>query len=448
MTFTSVFVAGLLQKPTSRITIPKEAKEPTGGGLSRNHGPAPSYYQIAWVHFSAKPARNRCPALPVECARPWHRHNGDNHCCVDDTTAGSGNMFAAPVLAETIRRRPPHSGDPMSDHVEPITFVAGPKRIWPYVRQAAAFIAPLVVLLLAWPVIVTLFDVNPRVFPSVQAVLSAAVDGLRDGTLVAHVAASLGRVALGTVLAVAVAVPLGVAMGVNAGVWALLTPLVPVLLSSCWNRPDSNCNTLVWVRIWRDHICHLQRCFLYCRIQYPPRRISDPALTAPRGGFAWRWATRYADGGSSPRGSSQYSDRRSLWLGFAWRGLIAAEMIATDVGLGYMLFVARDFYRTEVIVLGMIIIGIIWLLIDRLLLAPLERATIERWGLGTAHMSLIGQASGSRRPLGSALAIPRGSRALPSDRGTLVGRGSSRRPPAGLFPRPLGSGERLRRPYL
>lgn len=68
-------------------------------------------------------------------------------------------------------------------------------------------------------------------------------------------------------------------------------------------------------------------------------------------------------------------------LGFAWRGLIAAEMIATNVGLGYMLFVARDFYRTEVIVLGMVIIGVLWLLIDRLLLAPLERRTIERWGL-------------------------------------------------------------------
>ncbi|MFP5407140.1 MAG: ABC transporter permease subunit, partial [Gammaproteobacteria bacterium] len=67
-------------------------------------------------------------------------------------------------------------------------------------------------------------------------------------------------------------------------------------------------------------------------------------------------------------------------LGFAWRGLIAAEMIATNVGLGYMLFVARDFYRTEVIVFGMIVIGVLWLLIDRLLLVPLERATMERWG--------------------------------------------------------------------
>ncbi len=101
MTFTTVYVAGLLQKPTSGISCPKEAKDPTGGGLSSNRDPAPSYYQIERVHL-AKAARNRCPALPVECARPWYRHAGDDHCCVDDTTAGSGNMFAAPVLAEMI----------------------------------------------------------------------------------------------------------------------------------------------------------------------------------------------------------------------------------------------------------------------------------------------------------------------------------------------------------
>lgn len=68
-------------------------------------------------------------------------------------------------------------------------------------------------------------------------------------------------------------------------------------------------------------------------------------------------------------------------MGFAWRGLIAAEMIATDLGLGYMLFTARDFYKTEVIVLGMVVIGLLWLALDRLLLAPLERVTTERWGM-------------------------------------------------------------------
>ena len=76
-------------------------------------------------------------------------------------------------------------------------------------------------------------------------------------------------------------------------------------------------------------------------------------------------------------------------LGFAWRGLIAAEMIATNVGLGYMLFVARDFYRTEVIVLGMIVIGAIWLLIDRLLLVPLERVDHRALGHGEARMNIL-----------------------------------------------------------
>jgi taurine transport system permease protein len=46
-----------------------------------------------------------------------------------------------------------------------------------------------------------------------------------------------------------------------------------------------------------------------------------------------------------------------------------------------MLFLARDFYKTEEMVLGMIIIGVLWVLLDRLALAPWERRTIERWGL-------------------------------------------------------------------
>ena len=67
-----------------------------------------------------------------------------------------------------------------------------------------------------------------------------------------------------------------------------------------------------------------------------------------------------------------------------WIGLCHAVVdlpIATDQGLGYMLFLARDFYRTEVIVMGMIVIGLLWLALDRLVLAPLERATVERWGM-------------------------------------------------------------------
>jgi NitT/TauT family transport system permease protein/taurine transport system permease protein len=68
-------------------------------------------------------------------------------------------------------------------------------------------------------------------------------------------------------------------------------------------------------------------------------------------------------------------------LGYGWRGLVAAEIIATNAGIGYSLFLAQKFFRTDVIIAGMVIIGLLWLLMDRALLAPLERRTVERWGM-------------------------------------------------------------------
>jgi NitT/TauT family transport system permease protein/taurine transport system permease protein len=68
-------------------------------------------------------------------------------------------------------------------------------------------------------------------------------------------------------------------------------------------------------------------------------------------------------------------------LGYGWRGLVAAEIIATNAGIGYSLFLAQKFFRTDVIIAGMVIIGLLWLIMDRALLAPLERRTVERWGM-------------------------------------------------------------------
>ena len=56
-------------------------------------------------------------------------------------------------------------------------------------------------------------------------------------------------------------------------------------------------------------------------------------------------------------------------------------MIAGTTGLGYMTIEAVQWYKTDTIILGMIVIGVLWLLLDRLLFVPLERRTIHRWGL-------------------------------------------------------------------
>ncbi len=246
---------------------------------------------------------------------------------------------------------------------------------------AASFAAPLLGLLVLWVVVVHAFDVNPRVFPGPGAVGHAALESLRDGTLAAHVGASLARVALGTALAVLVAVPLGVAMGVSQAVSDFLTPLFrffSVLAGIAW-IPIAT----LWFGYGFGAIVFVIFNAVFFIVAYNtllgvstiPKSLRHAA--ASLGAGRWATLTEVLLPGALPNIVTGIR----TGLGFAWRGLIAAEMIATNVGLGYMLFVARDFYRTEVIVFGMIVIGLLWLLIDRLFLAPLERATIERWGL-------------------------------------------------------------------
>lgn len=258
---------------------------------------------------------------------------------------------------------------------------AVPSRVWRRLGSAAAFLAPLAVLFLLWPILLTVFQVSPRVFPDVASVAGAALEMTRDGTLPAHVAASVGRVAFGTALGILVAVPLGIAMGVNAGLATFMTPLLrffSVLAGIAW-IPIAT----LWFGYGFGAITFVIFNAVFFIVTYNTllgvsaiaRQIRHAAASLGAGPFAM--LTEVLLPGALPNIVTGVR----TGLGFAWRGLIAAEMIATDVGLGYMLFVARDFYRTEVIVLGMIVIGAIWVLIDRLLLAPLERATVERWGL-------------------------------------------------------------------
>ena len=68
-------------------------------------------------------------------------------------------------------------------------------------------------------------------------------------------------------------------------------------------------------------------------------------------------------------------------MAYGWRALVAAEMIAGTSGLGYMTIDAVQWYQTDTIIMGMILIGVLWLVMDRLLFVPLERMTVMRWGL-------------------------------------------------------------------
>jgi len=68
-------------------------------------------------------------------------------------------------------------------------------------------------------------------------------------------------------------------------------------------------------------------------------------------------------------------------LGWGWRALIASEMIVGTSGVGFMMFDARRAGQVTEVLLGMILLGLLWYVVDGWILVPLEQATIERWGV-------------------------------------------------------------------
>lgn len=71
-----------------------------------------------------------------------------------------------------------------------------------------------------------------------------------------------------------------------------------------------------------------------------------------------------------------------LGLAQAWRILVAVEMLASvPWGLGWMIFGAREFLNTDIMLSGVVVIALIGLALERLLFKRLEDFTIVRWGM-------------------------------------------------------------------
>jgi len=73
-----------------------------------------------------------------------------------------------------------------------------------------------------------------------------------------------------------------------------------------------------------------------------------------------------------------------LGLAQAWRILVGVEMLAAvPWGLGWMIFGAREFLNTDVMLAGIVVIGVIGLTLEKLVFQKLEQFTVMRWGMMT-----------------------------------------------------------------
>jgi len=237
------------------------------------------------------------------------------------------------------------------------------------------------VLTALWALVVEVTGVPMRVFPQVTDVAAAIRDMALSGDLVQHLGASLRRVLIGSVIAIGTALPFGIALGASRALSAFFSPLLrfSVALAGIAWIPIAT----LWIGYGDGAVIFIVWNAMFFALAYNTmlgvRRIPTSLLRSARslGAGRWRMFWEVLLPGAMP---SIVSGLR-IGLGYGWRGLVAAEIIATSAGLGYALFLAQSTFSTDVIIASMVIIGALWLLTDRLLLAPLERNTVERWGM-------------------------------------------------------------------
>jgi NitT/TauT family transport system permease protein len=244
-------------------------------------------------------------------------------------------------------------------------------------QKALPSIAVLAALVATWWLVVV--ATGSVIFPTPWQVVRGIVELIVDGTLLGHIGASLLRVGIGFALAVVVALPLGLWMGWVRGAYVTFNPLFQIL------RPIS---PIAWIPIailWFG-VGNASPIFLiFISSVFPMvvqtavgvHTIEQRYLRAAQNFGVSR--TRVLRQVVVPAALPQIIVGMRITLGVAWLVVVAAEMIALRSGLGFMIMDSRNAgNRYDLVVAGMIIIGLIGLLLDKSM-RTLEGLKSVRW---------------------------------------------------------------------
>ncbi|MCP3688289.1 MAG: ABC transporter permease [Gammaproteobacteria bacterium] len=218
--------------------------------------------------------------------------------------------------------------------------------------------------ILIWGAAAQYSDLGKQVFPGPVGILGAFWELLNDGSLVRHSIASLYRVTVGFYLAALLGIPLGIILGLNRILGEMIDPIVQFL------RPIS---PLAWIPL----------AMLWLGIGDPPAIF----LIFLSSFFSLVMATTVAVKSINPiyfQVAANFNFTRielltkvlipaitpnvvtglRMTVAVAWLVVVAAEMIAVQSGLGYLILDSRNALRMDYVMVAMIVIGWIGLSID------------------------------------------------------------------------------------
>jgi ABC-type nitrate/sulfonate/bicarbonate transport system permease component len=224
-------------------------------------------------------------------------------------------------------------------------------------------------------VVVDLF--NPILIPSPGAVFQVGLDMLRSGELLSHIFASLSRVVQGFVLASIMGVVMGVAVSRSTTLSSLFEPIVEMF------RPIPSLAFLPIFVLWFG-IGEMSKVVFIAYATFFPvftstaigvRQI-DPVLlrAAATLGASKSDIFRYVE---LPAASPSIIAGLRIGFGMSFFVIVAAEFIAADTGLGFMINDARTFFNVPRMLLGAMVIGAIGFSFN-IILRRVE-ASLLRW---------------------------------------------------------------------
>ncbi|MDH5355173.1 MAG: ABC transporter permease [Gammaproteobacteria bacterium] len=218
--------------------------------------------------------------------------------------------------------------------------------------------------ILIWEIIALYSNMGEHVFPGPVAVLSAFDELFSNGALIKHSVASLYRVTVGFYLAALLGIPLGIILGLNRTLSEMVDPIVQFL------RPISPLAWIPLAMLWLGigdkpaiFLIFLSSFFSLIMATTVAVKSINPIYFQVAANFNFsrlELLTKVIVPAITP----DVITALRLTVAVAWLVVVAAEMIAVQSGLGYLILDSRNALRMDFVMVGMIVIGWIGLSLD------------------------------------------------------------------------------------
>ena len=239
-------------------------------------------------------------------------------------------------------------------------------------RTHSIMIVSLAVTLLVWELAALLLGL-PLLFPAASTTVVALAGLAADGTLASEVSATLWRLAQGFAIGVAIGAPLGLLMGLLPPVRWFFEPYVnffrfvtPIALLSI---------IITWFGSGEPSIIalivYITTFIVLLNTMSGTMRLPVVTLRAARSLGARR--LRILTSVVAPATLPAIIVGMRIALGYAFMTVIAAEIIASNIGLGHMIWTARLYLETPTLFAGLLTLALLGITIDRLFVAATRR---------------------------------------------------------------------------